>query len=138
MSHERTNREPGSAAQPPAETRFLDLTRIRFPVGAVCSFGHRVSGVALAVAVPLLVALFARSLQGEGGYAEVTHWLSPLPVRAVLVLTVWAFAHHLLAGVRHLLMDIGLGSALRVARASAWSVNLAGLVVAALAVGALR
>jgi succinate dehydrogenase / fumarate reductase cytochrome b subunit len=118
--------------------RFLDVTRIRFPVGAVCSFGHRVSGVALAIAVPLLAALFARSLQGAEGYAEAASWLTPLPVRAALVLVVWALAHHLLAGVRHLLMDIGVGSVLGTARTSAWLVNLAGVAIAALAVGALR
>jgi len=117
--------------------RFLDLSRIRFPVGAICSIGHRVSGVALAVALPLLIALFARSLAGAEGYAEAARWLAPLPVRAALVLVVWAFAHHLLAGVRHLLMDVGAGSRLGAARASAWTANLAGLALAVLAAGAL-
>jgi succinate dehydrogenase / fumarate reductase cytochrome b subunit len=118
--------------------RFLDVTRIRFPVGAVCSFGHRVSGVALAIAAPLLAALFARSLQGAEGYAEAANWLAPLPVRAALGVVVWALAHHMLAGLRHLLMDIGVGSALGTARTSAWLVNLAGVAIAALAIGALR
>lgn len=122
---------------PLRRARFLDLTRIRFPVGAVCSIGHRVSGVALAVAIPLLIALFARSLAGAEGYAEAARWLAPLQARAALVLVVWAFAHHLLAGVRHLLMDIGAGSALGPARASAWLVNLAGIAIAVLAGGAL-
>jgi len=36
----------------------------------------------------------------------------------------WALAHHLFAGVRHLLIDIDIGSRLPVARRSAWSVNL--------------
>ena len=130
--------QPQDQVAPFQRPRFLDLTRIRFPIGAVCSFGHRVSGIALAVAVPLLAALFARSLQGAEGYAEAARWLAPLPVRAALVLVVWAFAHHLLAGVRHLLMDIGVGSVLATARASAWLVNLAGLAIAALAGGALR
>jgi succinate dehydrogenase / fumarate reductase cytochrome b subunit len=126
-----------SMSVPMRRARFLDLTRIRFPVGAVCSIGHRVSGVALAVAVPLLIALFARSLAGAEGYAEAARWLAPLPARAALVLVVWAFAHHLLAGVRHLLMDIGAGAALGPARASAWLVNLAGIAIAVLAGGAL-
>jgi succinate dehydrogenase / fumarate reductase cytochrome b subunit len=117
--------------------RFLDLTRIRFPVGAVCSIGHRVSGVALAVAIPFLMALFARSLAGAEGYAEAAGWLAPLPARVMLVLGIWGLAHHLLAGVRHLLMDIGAGSALGTARTSAWIVNLAGFAIAVLAGGAL-
>jgi succinate dehydrogenase / fumarate reductase cytochrome b subunit len=123
--------------KPSRRARFLDLTRIRFPVGAVCSIGHRVSGVALAAAIPLLIALFARSLAGEEGFAEAARWLSPLPARAALVLVIWAFAHHLLAGVRHLLMDIGAGAALGPARASAWLAILVGIGIALLAGGAL-
>ena len=134
----RISRQQDPMAGPLKRPHFLDLTRIRFPVGAVCSFGHRVSGVALAVSAPLLAALFARSLQGAEGYAEAARWLAPLPVRAALVLVVWALAHHLLAGVRHLLMDIGFGSELATARASAWLVNLAGVAIAALAVRALQ
>jgi succinate dehydrogenase / fumarate reductase, cytochrome b subunit len=116
---------------------FLDLTRIRFPVGAICSIGHRMSGVALAATMPFLVYLFARSLAGPEGYAEAARWLAPLPVRAVLILVIWAFAHHLLAGVRDLLTDIDIGSSLATARRSAWLVNVAGIAVAALASGAL-
>lgn len=122
---------------PSRRARFLDLTRIRFPVGAVCSIGHRASGVALAVALPLLCALFARSLAGAEGFAEAARWLAPLPARAALALVIWALAHHLLAGVRHLLMDIGVGAALGPARASAWLANLAGIAVGVLAAGVL-
>jgi succinate dehydrogenase / fumarate reductase cytochrome b subunit len=85
-----------------------------------------------------LAALFARSLEGAEGYAEAVAWLAPLPARVALVLVVWALAHHLLAGVRHLLMDVGVGSRLGAARASAWIVNLAGVAIAALAFGTLR
>ena len=42
-----------------------------------------------------------------------------------------------LAGVRHLLMDIDRGSALAAARRSAWSVNVLGALLALLAFGAL-
>ena len=53
-----------------------------------------------------------------------------------MVLT-WALAHHLLAGIRHLLSDIDVGSGLPAARRSAWLVNVSGLVIAAFAAGAL-
>lgn len=50
---------------------------------------------------------------------------------------IWALAHHLFAGVRHLLSDVDIGSRLTVARRSAWIVNIGGLAVALLAAGAL-
>lgn len=52
-----------------------------------------------------------------------------------LVAFIWALSHHLLAGVRHLLMDIGIGSHLVEACRSAWGVNIGGAVMALVAAG---
>ena len=65
--------------------------------------------------------------------AWFTHW----PVKAALVIVVWALATHVLAGVRHLLSDFDIGSPLRLARRSAWFVNLAGVAVALITAGVL-
>jgi succinate dehydrogenase / fumarate reductase cytochrome b subunit len=46
-------------------------------------------------------------------------------------------AHHLMAGVRHLLSDIDVGAHLPAARRSAWVVNVGALVVALIAAGVL-
>ncbi|HEX7329560.1 MAG TPA: succinate dehydrogenase, cytochrome b556 subunit [Casimicrobiaceae bacterium] len=115
---------------------FLDLFRIRFPVGAVCSFGHRVAGVILAVALPALVYLLDRSLAGPQQYAAVVAWLHSVSGKAMLVLLAWALGHHVLAGVRHMLKDVDVGSSLTVARRSAW-LALAGGGAIALATVAL-
>ncbi len=56
-----------------------------------------------------------------------------LLLACTVIALVWAFAHHLLAGLRHLAMDAGIGWRLRHARASA-RVAIAGGLVFALAV----
>jgi succinate dehydrogenase / fumarate reductase cytochrome b subunit len=58
-------------------------------------------------------------------------------VQGAVVLLAWALAHHSLAGIRHLLSDIDVGSQLPEARRSAWIVNVWGIGVALLAAGAL-
>ncbi len=113
---------------------FLNLTQIAMPVGALTSIGHRISGVVLAVAVPVAIYLWALSLRDEAGYAQVSALSEHLGFKVAAVIAVWALAHHLLGGVRHLLSDFNVGSALRSARKSAWFVNLAGVAVALLAV----
>ncbi len=113
---------------------FLDLTQISMPVGALTSIGHRISGVVLAATVPAAVYLFALSLRNEVGYARVAALSESIGFKAAAVIAVWALAHHLLGGVRHLLSDFDVGSPLRSARKSAWFVNLAGVAVALLAV----
>lgn len=50
---------------------------------------------------------------------------------------IWALTHHLLAGVRHLLSDIDVGSHLPAARTSAWLVNGCAVLVALLSLGVL-
>ena len=116
---------------------FLNLTQISMPVGALTSIGHRVTGILLAAAVPVGVYLLDRSLQNEQGFAEVTLLLGHGATKVAVVLLVWALAHHMLAGVRHLLSDFDVGSPLRSARRCAWFVNLGGVAVALLAAGVL-
>lgn len=115
--------------------KFLNLSQIRFPVGAIASIEHRVSGVLLLVSLPLLALALDRSLRSESEFEALRDLVSE-PWRALLlVIFVWAAAHHVLAGVRHLLMDIGVGSRLSQARTSAWAAILtAGIIAFAAAV----
>ncbi len=119
----------------PKRPVFLNLMQIRMPVGALTSIGHRISGVILALSVPVAVYLFGLSLHDEHGFARVMALFEEFTFKAVAVIVVWALAHHLLDGVRHVLTDFNVGSQLRKARRSAWFVNLAGIAIALLAAG---
>ena len=116
---------------------FFNPLRIQLPVGALTSFMHRVTGLILALGMPLGAYLLDLSLRGAESYARVISLLDALPSRIAAVGLAWALAHHVLAGIRHLLSDIDVGSQLFAARRSAWIVNVSGLAIAALAAGAL-
>lgn len=130
MDQGTSDRAPyaGSAASRP-RPRFLALHLISFPPGAVASIAHRVSGLLLVLATPLAAYAFARSLEDPQGYAAIASWARALPVRLAGAALGAALAYHLLAGVRHLLMDAGIGGSLRAGRASARFVLAAGLAV---------
>jgi succinate dehydrogenase / fumarate reductase cytochrome b subunit len=109
---------------------FLNLARIRFPVGAIASIGHRISGVLLVFGLPFAVLALERSLWDEAAFSSLLESIrSPLG-RAAMVLIAWAGTHHLLAGVRHLLSDVGIGASLSVSRRSAYAVLVAGALLA--------
>jgi len=108
----------------------LNLFRIHFPVGAVTSIAHRVSGVLLFLSIPLLIYLLELSLQGPAGFAVAADYLQTLWIRLGSVPIAWSLFHHLLSGIRHLLLDIETGLELRQARLTAWLVNLLGLLLA--------
>jgi succinate dehydrogenase / fumarate reductase cytochrome b subunit len=50
-------------------------------------------------------------------------------MQLLLILLAWSVFHHLLAGIRHLLLDIHVGVDRPQARRSAWLVNLAALAL---------
>lgn len=116
---------------------FFAIHRIALPVGAVASFLHRISGVLMVLALPLAAEVFVRSLSGADGVARVAQWLDGWPIRLALVVLAWALGHHLLAGIRHLGMDAGVGWRLPQARRSAAIAIAGGAVAALIAVWAL-
>jgi len=88
---------------------FLNLLQIRLPVAGVMSFIHRVSGVLMVLAVPLLIWILERSLANPDGFAQ-TRVILHTPIGQIgLILSMWALMHHLLAGIRFLLIDVDLG-----------------------------
>lgn len=108
---------------------FLNLFRIRFPVGAITSIAHRLSGVLLFLSFPLLVTLLELSLQGPEGYARAIALLQPGWVRLGSAVIAWSLFHHLLSGLRFLLIDVEVGVTLPQARHSAWLVNVFSLLL---------
>ena len=116
---------------------FFNLLQIQLPVGALTSILHRASGLLLAVALPVAAYLFGLSLRGPDGYAEASALLGAWPMRIASIVVIWSLSHHLLAGVRHLLMDIDIGSALSSARRSAYMVNVGAAAFAIVAAAAL-
>ncbi len=110
--------------------RPIDLSPTSFlPVTAVASITHRISGALLFVGSAYLIWLLDRALGSESGFAEVQSLLETLPGKAALWAVLVALSYHLLAGVRHLLLDFHLGDSLEAGRRSSWAV----LVLAALA-----
>lgn len=105
--------------------RFLTLWKIRFPIGAIASIGHRLSGLLLLVTLPPLALTLDHSLRSHEDYDALfagmhSPWMAP-----VVLIAVWAISQHLLAGIRHLFMDIGIGWRLPQARGTAWIATVA-------------
>ena len=118
------------ATQKPAP-KFLNLFHIKLPPGGKASIGHRISGVLMFLAVPLVAYWFGLSLESDEGSRSVRETLSSLPVLLASLVLVWSLSHHFLAGIRHLLLDIEIGMDRAAARTSAWVVNIGALALTA-------
>ncbi len=113
----------------------LDLLHLHLPVGGWVSILHRASGALLALLVPCLLYALMLSLRSAEDHARLLAFLSGGPGRALGLVVLWAALHHLLAGLRHLGLDIGWGEGRRRARQTAWA-SLAAAAGLALAIGA--
>lgn len=91
---------------------FTDLTTYRLPLAGWVSILHRISGALMFVLLPFIIWMFDKSLSSEFSYAKFTSlfragaggvpgWFYKLIALALI----WAFLHHFIAGVRHLIMD---------------------------------
>ena len=106
--------------------KYLNLIKIRLPVPGIASIAHRISGVLMFLAIPLLVYAFHLSATSEAGYAQVTGMLEQPVIKLLILLLAWSVFHHLFAGIRYLLIDIDIGIDRQSSRVSAIIVLLAG------------
>lgn len=111
---------------------FLNLTQIRLPVTAIASILHRITGVVLLLSLPF----WLWALQATLGTAESFQQLQTCLQSVLGKLVVWgglsALFYHLFAGIRHIIMDMGLAESLCAARASAKAVIVLAVIASAL------
>ncbi len=98
----------------------LNLLTIRFPVMAIVSILHRVSGVLVFLSLPFLFWLLDFSLESAEAFEDIQQFLAGPMVKIVLWLILSATMYHVLAGIRHLCMDYGWFGSLQAARRSAY------------------
>ena len=101
---------------------FLNLIKIRLPVTGVVSIFHRLSGVALFLAIPWSVYLLELSLQGEDGFEAVLLHLDQFLVKLILLILTLSLVHHFYAGIRFLLTDFDIGLDKQQSKNTAWMV----------------
>jgi len=114
----------------------LDLLKIRMPITAKVSILHRLTGVLLFLSIPFLIYLLQLSLSSPQGYDDAVALVDSAFIKLILFFLLWTLLHHLLAGIRFLLIDIDVGVEIEAARKSAKHTIITA-VVAAIILGAI-
>ena len=106
---------------------FLDLQVLTksLPLTGIVSILHRVTVVALFIMLPILLALLNGSLSSGESFERYKMWVDNFLFKLMLLGVLWAFLHHLLAGIRFLLLDAHIGVDLLTARKTARIVLIA-------------
>ena len=121
-----------SAAANKPRPKYLNLVEIRLPLPGWVSILHRISGALLVFPFAAwLLYLLDVSLESPAGFDAARGYLDlPLAKLGMLVF-IWAFCHHLCAGIRYLFLDLNKGIELRPARASSAVVLVASVLLTA-------
>lgn len=116
---------PAKAAPAPRDRPLSPHLQVyRLALTTVLSGLHRITGVILTLAAPLLVAWLAALARGPDAYRSMAAFLGSWPLRIVLAGLIGVFWYHLFNGLRHLVWDAGFGFDARTARASGVGVVL--------------
>ncbi|QGX38434.1 succinate dehydrogenase, cytochrome b556 subunit [Permianibacter aggregans] len=112
----------------------LDLTTIKMPVMAISSILHRISGVVLFLGLPVLLYMLQETLASEARFETLKQCLTAPWAKFGLWAILTALCYHLIAGVRHLVMDLGHAESLSAGRQTSIAV-IALSLLAAIGVG---
>ena len=121
---------------------FADLPGYRLPLAGVVSILHRLSGALMFLLLPFIIWMFDVSVSSEISFSKFKNafgaGLGPVPgwfMKLVALALIWAYLHHLVAGLRHLWMDINHAVSKEFGRSSA-AVTLALTIGLTLILGA--
>jgi len=109
---------------------WYNLSPLNLPLPGLVSILHRVSGAMLFLGLIGFLLLLDMSLASESGYAQVGEWVRAPIVKLLVIASIWGLLHHLCAGIRHLFLDIDIGTSLHAARRSAFAVFVVSLLMA--------
>jgi len=92
---------------------LTDLPTYRLPAAGIVSILHRISGLIMFLLLPLLVWMFDTSVSSEISFAKFSAafnvglgFVPAVLVKVVVLGLIWAYLHHMIAGVRHVYMDV--------------------------------
>ncbi|WP_238337501.1 succinate dehydrogenase cytochrome b556 subunit [Arsenophonus endosymbiont of Aphis craccivora] len=96
------------------------MQTIHFPITAIASILHRVSGVITFIAVGILLWLLGLSLSSLEGFQYATEIMGSFFIKFIIWGVLTALIYHICGGIRHMLMDFGfIDESLSVGRISA-------------------
>ena len=111
----------------------LDLTTIELPLPAKASILHRISGFALFFAVAFMLTALNASLESAESFAELKSTFDNGLAKLIIWLILSAVGYHLIAGIKHLVMDAGIGESKEGGKVGAIITLVGGAIVIALA-----
>lgn len=96
----------------PINVGIGDLASFKWPITALTSITHRVAGVVLFIGVAFMLYALDLSLSSEEGFINLKEMMTSPLGKLITWGLLSALAYHFVAGIKHLVMDMGVGETL--------------------------
>ncbi|MDF3607823.1 succinate dehydrogenase, cytochrome b556 subunit [Paracoccus sp. DMF-8] len=104
----------------------------RLPLAAITSILTRITGHALVAGILLLVWWLVAAVTSDRAFA-CADWVMRSWIGFIIMTgSMWALWYHLLAGVRHMFYDAGMGLEIETAQKSSWALVYGSVALAVL------
>jgi succinate dehydrogenase / fumarate reductase cytochrome b subunit len=103
----------------PINVGIGDLASFKWPITALSSITHRVAGVVLFIGVAFMLYALDLSLSSKEGFISLKEIMVSPVGKIITWVLLSALAYHFVAGIKHLLMDMGFGETLEGAQFAA-------------------
>lgn len=107
----------------------LNLFTITLPIVGIASFAHRVTGGALFVGLAFGLYALQLALSSPEGFKEAAALSGSALGRFIFVGLIFSLSYHILAGLKHLLLDFHVGDTFGAAKVSSVIVIVLSVVV---------
>ena len=114
--------------QGPRNIGLSSIIHYSFPVTAMISILHRITGALMVLLLPFLLWAFHASMCCPANFYATQNVLLHSPWSIVVWIFLSALSYHIIAGVRHLIMDFGFAEAMSAAKCSSFIVLLLGVL----------
>jgi succinate dehydrogenase / fumarate reductase cytochrome b subunit len=105
------------------------LTDYGWPFTALVSITNRVLGIVLFAGMAFALYLLDMALSSEQGFAEASTLINGTPVKLAVLFLIFALTYHLVAGIKHLLLDFHIGDTFEAAQVGSGIVVASSLLI---------
>lgn len=81
---------------------------MQFPLTAITSILHRLSGIINLIIVGIILRMLDVSLSSPDGFLQFQGWIKNIFFKVIMWQLLTILFYHIIAGVRHILMDFGI------------------------------
>ncbi|HIH2763550.1 MAG TPA: succinate dehydrogenase, cytochrome b556 subunit [Candidatus Azoamicus sp.] len=85
----------------------LNLFLIDFPITAITSIIHRITGIILFLSLPFFLYFFYLSIESHSSFVIARALFSKFYIKLTFYLFIFSFIYHFITGLKHIIMDVG-------------------------------